>query len=170
MLGLLFGRLTAEPRRGSALYAALAAEALQPHWFVEGGVPDTLDGRFRMLATIVALAVVRLEQSGDEGDAASAALIERFIEAMEADHREMGLGDPALGRTVRTLVAALDRRVDLWRRAVAGEIEWSDALQQSAYEGAAGGRALEHGADALRRFWARLEQSELAAISQGRLE
>ena len=35
------------------------------HWYVEGGLADTIDGRFAMLATICALVTVRLE-SGDE--------------------------------------------------------------------------------------------------------
>ena len=29
---------------------------------------------------------------------------ERFIEVMELEHRELGLGDPTLGKTVRKLV------------------------------------------------------------------
>ena len=49
---------------------------------------------------------------------ASVALTERFIEVMEAEHREMGLGDPKLGRTVRKLVGSLARRIELWRAAL----------------------------------------------------
>ena len=43
-------------------------------------MPDTIDGRFAMLATVVALVIVRLEISRGFGDAASVALTERFIE------------------------------------------------------------------------------------------
>ena len=94
MLGFLFRRLTAEPPRGTALFDAVTAEARQPHWYVEGQVPDTLDGRFAVLATVTAWSLVRLERGGDAGNAASVALTERFIEVMESEHRELGLGDP----------------------------------------------------------------------------
>src|SRR5205809_6910268 len=101
MLGFLFRTLTAQPSRGAALFAAATAEARKPHWYVQGEVPDTIDGRFAVLATITAMIIVRLEQLGEQGDAMSVALTERFIEVMESEHRELGLGDPKLGRTVR---------------------------------------------------------------------
>ena len=73
-------------------------------------MPDTIDGRFAVLATITALVLVRLERGGDEAKRASVALTERFIEVMESEHRELGLGDPTLGKTVRKLVGSLARR------------------------------------------------------------
>src|SRR5205814_4140658 len=105
-----------EPARGVALFDALTAEARESHWYVEGTVPDTLDGRFAVLATVVAMAIVRLEREGGSGIAASVALTERFVEVMESEHRELGLGDPTLGRTVRKLVGSLARRTELWRK------------------------------------------------------
>ena len=98
MLRHLFPRLTPARERGSALFAALVGEARAEHWFVEGEVPDSLDGRFAILATVVALATVRLDAGDAAGREASVALTERFIEAMDVEHREMGLGDPTLGK------------------------------------------------------------------------
>ncbi|MEA3058125.1 MAG: cytochrome b pre-mRNA-processing protein 3 [Sphingomonadales bacterium] len=169
MLGFLFRTLTADPARGAALFAALTGEARKPHWYVEGAVPDTLDGRFAMLATVMALANVRLEQLGDEGNAASVALTERFIEVMESEHREMGLGDPKLGRTVRKLVGSLARRVALWRGATAGEREWSEAARESCYGDAAPAEALDYSAAALRRLWTALAAAGLGALVEGRI-
>ena len=37
----------------------------------------------------------------------SPALTERFIEAMDAEHRQLGLNDPTLGKRVRSLVASI---------------------------------------------------------------
>ena len=110
MLGFLFRGLTAQPARGEALFAAVTAEARRRSWYVDGAVPDTLDGRFAVLATIMALVLVRLEREGERGHAASVALTERFIQVMESEHRELGLGDPTLGKTVRKLVGMLARR------------------------------------------------------------
>src|SRR3954471_16009528 len=100
MLGFLFRGLTTITANGIALFDAVTAESRQPHWYVNGDVPDTLDGRFAVLATIAALAIVRLEQLGEVGLSQSVALTERFITVMESEHRELGIGDPTLGKTV----------------------------------------------------------------------
>jgi cytochrome b pre-mRNA-processing protein 3 len=170
MLSFLFPRLTQREGRGAALFAAVTAKARGRHWYVEGSVPDTIDGRFRVLATIAALVTVRLEQLGAEGDEASIALTERFIEVMESEHRELGLGDPNLGRTVRRLVASLGRRVELWRSAVAGRSEWQSAAAESMYKSADDPGAAEHSAEALRNLWKQLEQKETGELLEGRLE
>ena len=170
MLGLLFRRLTAEPARGAALFAAAAEEARQAHWYREGAIPDTLDGRFAMLATIVALILVRLERDGNEGNTVSVALTERFIEVMEAEHRELGLGDPKLGRTVRKLVGSLARRTELWREAVEARREWDHAAIESVYKGEPAVDAANHVAVALKALWSALEHQGLAELAEGSLE
>ena len=168
MLNLLFRRLTAEPSRGAALFAAITAETRQPYWYVEGMVPDTIDGRFAVLATLLALVLVRLESFGADGDAASVALTERFIEVMEAEHRELGLGDPTLGKTVRKLVGSLARRVELWRSE--GGEGWTDAARASLYKGDVAREALKHSVEALRGFRGRLQRSDLTGLAGGRLK
>jgi cytochrome b pre-mRNA-processing protein 3 len=169
MLQFLFPRLTPRPAGGAALFDAVTARAREPHWYVEGEVPDSVDGRFRVLATIAALVTVRLEQI-EGGDAASVALTERFIEVMEAEHREMGLGDPGLGRTVRKLVGSLARRVELWRGVVAGETGWNEAAARSVYRGDAPGAAVDHTGAALRSLWSELARADAAALVEGRIE
>ena len=166
----LFAGLTGGPKRGQALFDAAVAEARQPHWFVEGAVPDEVEGRFAMLATVIALLTVRLEQEGPDGEAASVALAERFIESMDAEIRQMGVGDPALGRQVRALVGALAARVERWRAAVAGETGWPEAVVRSVYRDLTPGPgALAHSEAELRDLWRRLETSSADDIAEGRL-
>ena len=169
MLDFLFRRLTANPARGAELFAALTRIAREPHWYVEGSMPDTLDGRFAVLATVTALAMVRLETEDEAGIAASVALTERFVEVMESEHREMGIGDPTLGKTVRKLVGSLARRTELWRSTMAGMPEWMTATRESLYKSGVSSDALEHSVSALERLWARLEKAPLAEIEQGKL-
>ncbi|HET9459350.1 MAG TPA: ubiquinol-cytochrome C chaperone family protein [Sphingomicrobium sp.] len=157
MLRFLFPGLTSDSKRGQTLFDRAVAQARRPFWYAEAQVPDTIDGRFAMLATICALVIVRLESGSAKGEAASAALTERFIEAMDSEHRELGLNDPGLGRKVRKLVGALERRVDLWRQAAAGRSEWAGAVHESIYRGReAEEPALERGARGLQEFWQRL--------------
>ena len=146
----------------------VVAKTRQPHWYIEGQVPDTLDGRFAVLATIAALVLVRLERDGEEGNALSVGLTERFIEVMESEHRELGLGDPKLGRTVRKLVGSLSRRADLWRVAIGRD--WIEATRETLYKSGAAPDALEHSARALRELWTRLERVDLNQLAEGRLQ
>jgi cytochrome b pre-mRNA-processing protein 3 len=166
MLGFLFRGLTAQPARGEALFDVVTAEARRRSWYVDGAVPDTLDGRFAALATIAALALVRLERDGEPGRAASVALTERFIEVMESEHRELGLGDPTLGKTVRKLVGMLARRTELWRDA---NDEWTEATRDSLYRGDIAEAPLQHSANALRDLARRLDATPLRELEQGKI-
>lgn len=171
MIERMFPGLTTAPARGAELFEAAVAEARRPHWYLDGRVPDTLDGRFAVLATVAALVTVRLESGGDEGRAGAVALAERFVEAMDAEHREMGIGDPALGRTVRKLVASLAGRVERLRAGVAGGGggDFTGALVESVYPGAEApdSESAGHVARALGDLWSRLEAANVAAVAAG---
>jgi cytochrome b pre-mRNA-processing protein 3 len=170
MLGFLFRTLTSEPARGAALFGSASAIARRPHWYVAGAVPDTLDGRFALLATVLALILVRLEQEGEPANPLSVALTERFIAVMESEHRELGLGDPALGKRVRKLVGSLAGRTDLWRDAVAGERDWAEATRESLYRKTMpSGEAVSHSAKSLGELWASLRSSNIAALCEGNI-
>src|SRR4051794_37698392 len=166
MLSFLFRGLTAEPARGAALFDLVTAEARRPSWYREGEVPDTLDGRFAVLATICALVLVRLEGEGEAGNAVSVALTERFIEVMESEHRELGLGDPTLGKTVRKLVGRLARRTELWRSA---DAQWIEATRESLYKGDVAEAPLKYSAGALRDLARRLDSTPLGELELGRI-
>lgn len=169
MLSFLFRRLTAETSRGAPLFDAVTAEARAPHWYVEGEVPDTIDGRFAVLATVAAIVLVRLESEGEAGNAMSVALTERFIEVMESEHRELGLGDPTLGKTVRKLVGALARRTELWRQAATGG-DWERGALESLYRTDPSGAALAHSSAALRALWSDVRRASLEDFEEGRLQ
>ena len=169
MLNFLFRRLTDTNPAGAPLFGAVTAEARQPHWYVEGEVPDSIDGRFAVLATLTALVMVRFEGLGEAGNRESVALTERFITVMESEHRELGLGDPTLGKKVRRLVGSLAKRVELWRGTVAAG-DWLDATRQSVYKGEAKPEAVQHSCRALERFWSRLGKTDLQAIVEGKFD
>lgn len=168
MLRSLLPGLTARPDSAAPLFDSITREARARHWYIEGRVPDTIEGRFAMLATIAALVILRLERGGAPGIETSVALIERFVEVMESEHREMGLGDPKLGRTVRKLVSGVSRRVEIWRRAVESG-GWVEASHASVYGGEIAADALDHGAAALREFWSRIDKACDQALIEGRL-
>lgn len=168
MLRNLFQRLTSERKRGQALFDSVVAEARQPHWYTDGEVPDTIDGRFAVLATIAAIVTIRLEQGTQALEASSVGLTERFIESMDSEHRELGLNDPGLGRRVRKLVGSLERRVDQWRDAIDGERTWDEVVVSSLHRGESpSDAALRHGLAAVRDFWARLGEAPEQRLLEG---
>ena len=170
MIRGLFARLTGEPMRGEALFDLVVSEARRPHWFVEGQVPDTVNGRFAVLAAILAVTMVRLEGEGPGGEQASVALTERLVESLDTEIREMGVGDPTLGKQVRRLVGAVSGRVDRWRPLLDSDESWSDEIRRSLYLGEdADAAALEHSERELRRIWQRLGDSSVAQLMDGRM-
>jgi cytochrome b pre-mRNA-processing protein 3 len=171
MIRSLFARLTGEPRRGQALFDLAVVEARRPHWFVEGAVPDTVNGRFAVLATITALILVRLEREGVQGEEASVALTERLVESLDTEIREMGVGDPTLGKQVRKLVGAVSGRVDRWRTLIDSDKAWNEEVLRSLYLGeSADADAALHSAGELRRLWQRLDDAKTEHLVDGRTE
>ena len=137
-----------------ALYDAVVAEARRPAWYREGAVADTIDGRFAVLSSLAALTILRLEDGSEAAVRHSVALTESFIADMDAQMREEGFGDPSLGKQVRSMVGALASRVDRWRDARLGLVEWDDAVRFSVYRGEPpeAEAALTYTNEALRRF------------------
>jgi cytochrome b pre-mRNA-processing protein 3 len=158
MLSFLFPTLTAAEPRGAKLFAAAVAEARKPFWYADLQVPDTLDGRFSLLASVTALAIVRLERGGETEQQASVALTERFIESMDHEHRQLGYGDPTIGKIVRKLTGSLARRVERFRSAIDGGTSWEEAAIPSINSlEEAEQRIKAEAARALETLWRRLE-------------
>ena len=55
----LAGRKAENP--AAALYAAVVAAGREPDWYVAGAVPDSVDGRFDTIASVLAIVMLRLE-------------------------------------------------------------------------------------------------------------
>lgn len=169
MIFRLFTGLTTRPRAGRALFDQAVAIAREPHWYRKGAVPDTIEGRFAMLATVVALITVRLERDGEETATATVGMTEHFIEAMDSEHRQMGVSDPKLGRQVLSLVGALGARVERWRLAVDDLDQWDDAVRRSVYRDSppADSQVFDHVATGLRDLWNRLSDDSADSIVEG---
>lgn len=167
----LFNRWRTPANEADPLYAALVAEARRPAWYVEGAVADTLDGRFAVLASLVALAILRLEDGGESAVRGSVALTESFIADMDSQMREQGFGDPSIGKQVRSMVGALASRVDRWRLARAGEGDWADAVRFSVYRDVLPETesAATFSGEALRRFDEGLAGASDEALLKGAL-
>jgi cytochrome b pre-mRNA-processing protein 3 len=97
------------------LYNAVVAEARRPEWYVGARVPDTMDGRFDMVALVLALVLLRLEHEGDAGKLPSVLLTEVFIDDMDGTMREVGFGDLVVGKRVGGIMGMLGGRLGAYR-------------------------------------------------------
>lgn len=150
------------------LYRAIVAEARDPDWYRAAAVPDTLDGRFDMVAAVLALVLIRLEAVGEA--AAAALLTERFIADMDAQLRERGIGDLVVGKHVGRMMSALGGRIAAYREALAGPEDLDDALARNLYRGVPPApAALAHAAARLRALHLALAAKAPAALLGGSL-
>jgi cytochrome b pre-mRNA-processing protein 3 len=166
LIDRLFGRRPGD--EVAALYAAIVAKGRAPHWYLEGAVPDTVDGRFDSIAAVLALVLLRLEEEA-EGAAPSTHLAERFVEDMDAQLREIGIGDIVVGKHIGRMMSMLGGRLGAYRAGLA-EGDHGPALIRNLYRGAEPApEALAHVTAALLAFREALAGTSVAALLDGRL-
>lgn len=117
------------------LYDGVIAAARAPHWYLEAGVADTLDGRFDMVAGVLSLVLLRLDAL--EAPAESVRLTELFIDDMDGQIRQIGFGDVVVGKQLGRMMGALGGRLAAYRAGLSGEASLADALVRNLYRGEA---------------------------------
>jgi len=106
--------LSAEAR---PLWQDIVAEARQPRWYAELGVADSIEGRFDMVTLILALVMLRLER--EPGcETVAVRLTEMFVDDMDAQLRQSGVGDLMVGKHMGKLMAVLGGRIGALRGAL----------------------------------------------------
>lgn len=93
------------------LYAAVVAQARQPAFYSDWGVPDTLDGRFEMMALHLFAVTQRLMSESDGDPNLAQLLSETFVTDMDAAFREMGVGDLSVPKRIKTLYRSYGGRM-----------------------------------------------------------
>ncbi len=163
----LFGRRDAN-EAVRPLYNAVVARGREQHWYVEGGVPDTIDGRFEMIAAVLSLVVARLELDAQYRQQL-AWLIELFVADMDGQLREIGIGDMVVGKHVGRMMGAFGGRIGAYRDGLR-EGTFEAALVRNLYGGTEPpAAALEHTAEQLRALYLALHAAPADAILAGRL-
>jgi cytochrome b pre-mRNA-processing protein 3 len=112
----------------------VVAVGRDPLWYREGKVPDTVDGRFDMIAAITAILLVRMERlEGEEAKRASVLLTELFIDDMDESLRQIGIGDYVVGKHVGRMVGALGGRLGAFRTAAA-DGDYAGPVRRNIYD------------------------------------
>lgn len=105
------------------LWYRIAELARDPRWFAPTaqtrGVADTVAGRFDAITLVLCAVLLRMEQD-PALIAPSVRLTELFVEDMDGQLRESGVGDLMVGKHIGKLVSTLGGRLGAYREALAG--------------------------------------------------
>ena len=165
MLNLL-GKSGARKARGRALEQAVAGRALSKVFFTGFGVPDTIDGRFDMMALHAWMALARLKAAAE--DEAAQDLTDALFIGFDEALREQGISDMGLGRRMKALANAFYGRLSAYSAAETEE-QMAEALARNVWRGA----AVDEKARALAAYVAKaraaLEQAPAGTLDFGQI-
>ena len=131
MLGWLLGR-----RRNQAvvdaLYDRLMQAARHPVLYLEGGVPDTLEGRFDCLTLHCVLILRRLKDLPPPAADLARDLVDRLFAGFDQALREVGVGDVTIPKRMKTMASAFAGRAKAYEQAFSqGDAAFQDVLARN---------------------------------------
>ncbi len=114
-------RPRADPREAlRPLWHRTVEIAREPEWYAQCGVADTLEGRFDMITAALALVLLRMEN--DRMLATQTGLLtELFVEDMDGQLRQSGVGDLMVGKKIGKQMSTLGGRIGAYRDALGEE-------------------------------------------------
>ncbi len=92
--------------------------AREKAWYTALGVADTVPGRFDVITLVLALVLLRMEEQADLA-APSVRLTELFVDDMDGQLRESGVGDLVVGKHIGRLMGVLGGRLGVLRETLA---------------------------------------------------
>ncbi len=137
-----------------------------PAWYAKVGIADTVAGRFDAITLVLSMVLLRME-----GEAAlvepSVRLTELFVDDMDGQLRQSGVGDVVVGKRMGKLMSALGGRLGAYRDALAATdavlFEQAVARNVTLNEGAESGEVSRMA----RAFHQSLASKDAAAILAG---
>ena len=112
------------PARGTieAIYGMIVTQAREPLFYRDLGVRDTVNGRFDLLVLHLWMVLRRLK-SIEGGAGVSQALFDRFCDDLDANLREMGVGDLTVPKRMQAFGEAFYGRAAAYDLALAAGAE-----------------------------------------------
>lgn len=121
-----------KPRDASAnmrpLWHRIVEIAREPRWYGQHGVADTVPGRFDAIALVLVLVLLRMERE-EALIPPSVRLTELFVDDMDGQLRQNGIGDLVVGKHMGKLMGVLGGRLGAFREALPlGEAALSEVI------------------------------------------
>lgn len=125
-----------------ALYGQAVTQARSPRFYSDLGVPDTVDGRFEMIALHVFLILDRMSGKSEAASDMAQRLFDLMFADMDQSLREMGVGDLSVGKKIKVMAQAFYGRSAAYREALAkDEAALAEALKRNVFPGGEPDRA-----------------------------
>jgi cytochrome b pre-mRNA-processing protein 3 len=158
-----------KPRRASrgtieAIYGMIVTQAREPLFYRDLGVPDTVDGRFDLLVLHLWMVLRRVKPIAG-GAGLSQAIFDRFCDDMDANLREMGVGDLTVPKRMQAFGEAFYGRAAAYDVAVASGVE---PLAQALCKNILGGEGIGHARQLA--FYSEATIAALAGLSDKTLQ
>ncbi len=97
-------------RIGHDIYERIVAQAREPAFFRDMGVPDSMEGRIEMIMLHLILMLERLKTEGAAGQRLGQRLMEHLVADLDDALRQIGIGDMGVPRRVKKAAAAFTER------------------------------------------------------------
>lgn len=104
-------------RNAHDLYGSIVALSRSQVLYAQMGVPDTVEGRFEILLFHVFACLDRIGRIGSENSFLAQDLVNVFFADMDTTSRELGVGDMAVPKKMRSLAAVYEERMKTYRQA-----------------------------------------------------
>jgi cytochrome b pre-mRNA-processing protein 3 len=124
---------------GAELCAAIGTQARNPVFFTAFAVPDTIDGRFDMVAIHAWLVLERLRELGMKD--VSQGVVDTLFSSFDESLRDLGVGDIGIGHRMKKMADAFYGRLTAYREAKDAD-GLKEAVIRNVYRGD-GARAAE---------------------------
>ncbi len=119
-----------------AIYAAIVAQARQPVFYAELGVPDTLEGRYDMLMLHAFLYMHRLKDEAEPVKQIAQEVFDLMFSDMDRSLREMGVGDLSVPKKIKKMAEAFYGRATAYDEALAKPgPDLGEAVQRNVFGG-----------------------------------
>jgi len=117
-------RLNLHSRKIDDLYGAIVAQSRRAAFYIGYGVPDTIEGRFDLIVLHVVLLLARLDRGGPSARDLGQNLFDLFCRDLDANLREMGVGDLAVPKRMQGFAGVLPPIWPLLLRRTGGSLRW----------------------------------------------
>src|SRR6202167_3793698 len=164
-------RASSDERSIRDFYGMIVAQARMPAFYSTYGVPDTVEGRFDLIVLHLVLMLARLERDDDARRSFGQRLFDEFCRDLDDNLREMGVGDLAVPKRMRSFAEAFYGRQAAYLAALlaADERELEKALTRNIFAGT----DIDEGAVRLARYMRaalrQLEGQDQRALLRGEI-
>ncbi|WP_245974183.1 ubiquinol-cytochrome C chaperone family protein [Bosea caraganae] len=130
----MFGKRPERLAPVNALFERVAAASRQPALYLEGGIPDTFEGRFESLTLHVFLVLRRLRELPAPADGLAQDLVDACFSYLEFGFRQSGISDIAVPKRMKKIGQMFYGRVQAYESALASPdpAELVEALRRNA--------------------------------------